>query len=283
MKLAQSRPRRLANLLIKYLNISKYKGKRDQIDLLGTTSFHVIFERMCQKTLSAHQPDLPLATDKVVWDVSVLPSMIRSDKETREGKPQQIDLISQVGQADHSFDSEGNEASTDQSKLIHYSLPSNGSKNLLILDAKYYDFIGAIAHSKKTEKNAHLPKLDDIRKQYAYQAWLEATLPDKKNIGNAFLFPTYGIEAELKDHKNITLKIDGETIPFQRLGQVSLQGKPDQTTPKSLQQALYLFGIPLDQLMRNYVQTQPYQSVYLGKEIPPNGSPNSNQSIDLSQ
>ena len=81
------------------------------------------------------------------------------------------------------------------------------------------------------------------------------------------MFPTYGIDKDLGNHKKTTLKLDGEPILFQRLGQVSLQGNPDQTTPKSLQQALYLFGIPLDQLMRSYVQNKSYQQVYLGTEI----------------
>ncbi len=262
----QARPRRLANLLIKYLQISEYKGKQDQIDLLGTTSFHVIFERMCLKCLSAHQPQLNLAADKVVWDVSILPEKIRKTKETREGKPQQIDLISQVQEESYSPNSETKETSTDQSKLIHYHLPKDGSDDLLILDAKYYDFIGAIAHSDHT---GHLPKLDDIRKQYAYQAWLTATLPHKKIIGNAFLFPTYGVEADLE---STTLSTDGQTIPFQRLGKVSLQGKSVmgsvKDAPKSLRQALYLLGIPLDQLMQSYVQNKPYHSVFLGEEIP---------------
>ena len=240
----QARPRRLASLLLKYLKISEYNGKRNQVDLLGTTSFHSIYERMCYQTLSGQQPKLALSTDRAVWNISVLPESIRKEKKLREGNPQQIDLIAQVTEHDS--------ATSHEPHLIHYTLPKSGSDKLLILDAKYYDFIGAVSHS---DGIAYLPKLDDIRKQYGYQAWLESTMIDKEIVGNAFLFPTYGMEEELKPN---THEVNGYLIPFQRLGEVSLQGRtePGQTDDqrsKSLRRPLYLLGIPLDQLMMAYV------------------------------
>ncbi len=193
----QERPRRLAQLLLKYLKMSKYRGKRDQVDIYGTTSFHTIFESMCASVLSNQDKDDSLAAGEVQWNIARLPNRLRGSAETRKGSTQYLDLISKVSEV------------REESPYIQWRLDPEGRQRL-ILDAKYYDFIGKLVsepHETDHLQLNHVPGIGDIRKQYAYQTWVEKRLQQKEGgeagqrwiIANGLLFPTYQLKAYIEE------------------------------------------------------------------------------------
>ncbi len=248
----QSRPRRLGDLLIRYLRIAEYKGKKEQVDIFGTTSFHTIFEHMCAQTLMNQDQSPSLKAGEVIWDISFLGHHSAKDNnETARytGSSQRIDLITEV-----------NRLNNNKEAYIQFEIPKLNGKELLILDAKYYDIIGAFNKNSKSNKVYHLPGIEDIRKQYAYKAWIanrkEQMGHHKYQITNGLLFPTCFTDHELQQGLNLQ-KADHLADPFQRLGQVGISGE----------EPLYVLGLDLQSLMYSYVKAKRYDELWLGRKV----------------
>ena len=245
----QERPRRLAQLLLKYLKLSKYRGKRDQVDVYGTTSFPTLFESMCASVLSTQDKSTVLKAGEVKWSIDRLPERLRGAAKTRTGSSQFLDLISKV----HPLE--------EKAPYLHCRLDPEGEKTL-ILDAKYYDFIGKLVsdpRDKEGDHLSHVPKIEDIRKQYAYQSWVEKR-HGQEVIANGLLFPTYQLREYIDDLEGDVTQIFNGDLPFQRLGEVSISGEAP----------LLVLGIPLDELMQRYVKGEAYSTVWLGKHLKSN-------------
>jgi hypothetical protein len=232
-ELNEQRARRLADLLIKYIELDD-QGREDQIDVFGTTSFEVVFEYMCAEVFGAESDLLDQKhRGKVEWRFEQkLASKI--GQTVREGRSQRPDLLIRSQAIEPTFDT----------KYVLYALKAKEGDTLMILDAKYYDIIGALCQTSG-QSASYLPGLEDIRKQYAYADWIkrhlgkedeEGKLPKfkPKKVINGLLFPTFGLEA--------TLNRSTDDLPFEILGEVSLGGD----------QSISVFGVNLDWLMRVY-------------------------------
>ena len=245
----QARPRRLTDLLLRYLRIAEYKGKKEQVDVFGTTSFHVLFEYMCSQVLM-HQEEPPsLKAGQVLWDMSILPESLRQKDPLHKGSHQRIDLMTEVNRFPV-------EEGAQEENYIHFEVPQNEGSQLLILDAKYYDIIGALKYSKGA---SHLPKLEDIRKQYAYKAWVQKRKqePAYEHITNGLVFPTCLDGESLVSGEHFYQENGDCHHPFQRLGQVSIP--PEEP--------LFVLGIDLQSLMKVYVKGEKFEAVWLGKAL----------------
>lgn len=242
----QERPRRLARLLLQHFRISECRGKHDQVDIYGTTSFDRIFESMCASVLSTQDQTTNLQAGEVKWHIERLPQKLRGSAKTRRGSRQYLDLISQVSSRQAT------------PPYIQCRLDPHSEK-VLILDAKYYDFIGKLVSNpseNEQEQLYHVPKIDDVRKQYAYQAWVEKR--KRKVIANGLLFPTYQLKQHIEElDQGAVDKIFGEEFPFERLGEVLISGE----------RPLLVLGIPLDELMQRYVKGQVYEEFWLGEDL----------------
>jgi hypothetical protein len=249
----QARPRRLADLLLRYLKIAEFKGKKEQVDVFGTTSFHTIFEYMCAQTLMNQDEPQSLQAGEVIWDMSLLPVGLRKEHQEYTGSSQRIDLITEVKPVN-------TKVAKDNDQYIQFKLAKNNN-GLLILDAKYYDIVGSLKNNNGQSKRIyHLPGIEDIRKQYAYKAWVKKRKKQdghsECSITNGLLFPTCLKEGDLQQNVNLQIK-DALSEPFQRLGQVGISGE----------EPLYVLGLDLKSLMQTYVQGDRYGELWLGKKL----------------
>ena len=228
----QQRARRLAELLLKYIELDDY-GRQDQIDIYGTTSFELIFEHMCADVFGS-DPDLLTKTElgQVQWTFK---PFLKDQIGTlnREGSTQRPDLLIR-----------GEMQSKPSAEYILYLKPNRDSSTLMVLDAKYYDIIGALSASKDKDTASHLPGLKDIRKQYAYADWIKDKLgvAQKNTMGinkveNGLVFPFVAAEKESQN------RVNKDRIYLTELGAVQLGDK----------QAIQVLGIDLVSLMQWYL------------------------------
>lgn len=231
--LNEQRARRLADLLIKYIELDDH-GRKDQLDIFGTTSFEVIFEHMCAEVFGS---EVGLLEKKQLGQVQWRFNERLADRigETeRTGRAQRPDLLVRGAVVKPSGVGE----------YVLYRLRDPEGDQLLVLDAKYYDIIGALRHTSG-ESASYLPGLEDVRKQYAYTRWIEHHLKEgsggqdgfkPKEIVNGLLFPTFDLEGAL---------VEGEEDepPFEPLGAVDLGGEQ-----------IKVLGVNIDWLMRAYAR-----------------------------
>jgi len=249
--LFRQRARRLADLLVRYIELDD-RGRKGQVDAFGTTSFHTLFEHMCVEVMGA-DPKAILGDEKlseVTWDFhQSLKPLIQETKRT--GSHQKIDLLVKA-----------NDVSEPHQSYTTFELKSpDQGEYLLVLDAKYYDLIGALKHSSNSSAS-HLPKLEDIRKQYAYAEWLHTQYGDKfkkEKIINGLVFPTFGLthvspKEDLQDLSSsedpLSALLDRFT-PFERLGSVKM-GESNE---------IQVLGINIDRLMRDYAEGRRYNEI----------------------
>lgn len=236
--LNEQRARRLADLLIKYIELDD-RGREDQLDIYGTTSFEVIFEHMCAEVFGA-QPELLNKRElgEVKWSFNEKLSE-QIGETSRTGRAQRPDLLIRSEL----------EASREDQSYVLYKLRAPEGDQLLVLDAKYYDIIGALRYTK--ESASHLPGLEDVRKQYAYAQWigtqLSASAPSSgfkpERIVNGLLFPTFGLDQ--------SLTVDEDAPPFEPLGDVRI-GEAEE---------IKVLGVNIDWLMQAYSQGRRYERV----------------------
>ena len=129
----------------------------------------------------------------------------------------------------------------DGAEYVVYNLANNDrpQSTLFVLDAKYYDIIGAISHGEPVDGKSisYLPGLEDIRKQYAYADWIQREKKGFSNIINGLLFPTFSLESYLN------LSGPAKNFPFELLGNVQIGKK----------EPIQVLGINIDLLMTDYV------------------------------
>ena len=246
--LFEQRARHLSHLLLSYIELDD-RGRKDQVDVFGTTSFEVLFEHMCLKVLGA-DPKLILkdqSLSKVQWSFDArLQGLIGHSERT--GSDQRVDLLNAVAV-------EGAPPYT----LFQLISPQNQAlDHLLVLDAKYYDVIGALKHTKDQKESAqHLPQIEDVRKQYAYSMWLSQKLDIKEDqITNGLLFPTFGLEmdaaGEATQRDDLSASLQAHS-PFDLLGTVRMGDS----------RHLLVLGMNLDRLMHDYAEGRRYAELRL--------------------
>jgi len=247
--LFEQRARHLSQLLLSYIELDD-RGRKDQIDVFGTTSFEVLFEHMCLKVLGA-DPKLILkdhSLSKVQWSFDARLQGVIGPTE-RTGSDQRLDLLSAVSV-------EGKPPYTIF-KLV--SPHTQAPDHLLVLDAKYYDVIGALKYTQDKQQSAqYLPQIEDVRKQYAYSLWLSQKLEIKEEqITNGLLFPTFGLEmssaGEAVQCDDLSTSLQSHS-PFDLLGTVRMG---DTAQP------LLVLGLNLDRLMRDYAEGSQYTKIQL--------------------
>ncbi|MBM4292339.1 MAG: LlaJI family restriction endonuclease [Deltaproteobacteria bacterium] len=236
--LFEQRARRLAGLLLLYLQRDS-RGSRDHVDALGTTSFEILFEHMCARCFgtSDDQDLLGLKEEglgRVEWRFSdLLPQETIGAHRTRQGRSQRPDLFA-FGELDPSRAPPRFIVRREQSAPQH----------ILVMDAKYYDLIGALRRSKNSGGAAHLPGLEDVRKQHVYAEFIRQRLGwEESHVSNALLFPIFELDPARERPER------GADSPFWNLGEVSLTS--------ATQPPIKVLGVQLDELMRRYVGERP--------------------------
>ena len=156
--------------MISFINNSSNKGDDCNIELFGTRSFYVVWEKLCSRVFAN---EFESSENKSKYDKFYINSPIWEDS----------------GKQDMSID-ESDEIITKKNRLTPDILKTceyNEKKYLLILDAKYYN----IVFSNKIVK--YNPGIADISKQYLYKLALDKYIKENniKEIENIFLFPTY--------------------------------------------------------------------------------------------
>lgn len=254
--LYQSRPSRLADLLLSYIELD-HQGRADQIDIYGTTSFELVFEQMCAEVF---QSDLSLVSSeqlgRVEWSLNPILSPLIGQTR-RSGRAQEPDLVVPVEVETHRNKGVDKEPHASISNnYIHYRISTEDPKSILLLDAKYYDLISALEHSDRSA--SHLPGVEDIRKQYTYARWIEHET-ELKVLANALLFPTVGLQQLLPD---LNLPEDPEpnetSHPFESLGTVALTQPKSKTT-----HTIHLLGVNLARVMYAYGRGVRYETLFM--------------------
>lgn len=150
---------------------------RSDFSLYGTSSFHVIWEKVCSEVIDNHLEtsldELPLlyglSEDYIDYSKTSLINLIERPKWSVRNacKPHEA-------------------KKTFTPDLINLNVNSNGDVEFLIFDAKYYNLC-------LNEKNlSGQPGVESISKQYLYQLAFRDFI-EKQNINivkNCFLFPT---------------------------------------------------------------------------------------------
>lgn len=155
--------------MISFINNSFSKGDEDKIDLFGTRSFYVVWEKLCSRVF---KNEFESSENKSKYDKFYINSPIWEDLKNQD---MSIDESNEIS-------SKKNRLTPDILKTCEY----NGDKYLLILDAKYY----SIVFSNKSVK--YNPGISDISKQYLYKLALNKYIRENNinKIENVFLFPT---------------------------------------------------------------------------------------------
>lgn len=158
-RLFRDRDVALFTLIIELLSATSFKD--NSVEAYGSTSYHAVWEDVCkriighQEALHSRFTTLPEWKDDQNDDAVLL----------RENSPLVPDIL----------------------RLIE----NNESRNLLILDAKYYNFASSITPLRV---NNPIPT-SDIAKQLFYQMQATAVEPETE-VSNAFLIPYYSDERQ---------------------------------------------------------------------------------------
>lgn len=153
------------------------KFNRSDFSLYGTSSFHVIWEKVCAIVIDNH----------LETNLDELPLLYGlSDDYIDYSKTSLINLIERPKWAVRNTCTLHEAEKTFTPDLINLNVNSNGELQFLIFDAKYYN----LCLNEKTLSGQ--PGVESISKQYLYQLAYKDFL-EKQNIRivkNCFLFPT---------------------------------------------------------------------------------------------
>lgn len=153
------------------------KFNRSDFSLYGTSSFHVIWEKVCAIVIDNH----------LETNLDELPLLYGlSDDYIDYSKTSLINLIERPKWAVRNTGKPHESEKTFTPDLINLNVNSNGELQFLIFDAKYYN----LCLNEKTLSGQ--PGVESISKQYLYQLAYKDFL-EKQNISivkNCFLFPT---------------------------------------------------------------------------------------------
>lgn len=207
------------DLLITYLEDSLSTHLNAEIQCLGTTSFHVDWEKACKKCFG----DM---LDKKIGDLGInLSKPWKAISNTRL-----IDIIPSPEW--HVVDMDGNEVGCTDAQTFLPDLVSINPRTSAfnILDAKYYTPV-----LKAGKRPSGQPGVESVAKQFLYQeAYSEFVISNGfHNVVNAFFVPT----EEQTPHLLGTVKIPGVL--------------DDRSSPFS--NVVEMWGIPADTLFNNYL------------------------------
>lgn len=161
-----------------YIEKKTSKGLFKGLTLYGTSSFNMVWERVCKKVFN----------DMLDYRLNNLPLSLNKEFEKEKNKK----LIDLIQNEIFWFDETDNEMKHSAGRILEPDTITIFEKNFFIFDAKYYD-----THFEK-ESITGQPKTYSITKQYMYElAYRRFALFHKLNIHNCFLFPTDG-KTEIK-------------------------------------------------------------------------------------
>jgi len=233
----------LADLLLRYIDLDD-RGRRDQVDVYGTTSFEVLFEHMCASVLGA-PPLGERDAGQVEWEFNSALSA-RIGPTTRSGATQRPDLVLTAREEEPEDAGAG--------YLLYRLCPPGGGDVTWVLDAKYYDLIGALESSRTDNERAaatHLPGLGDIRKQHAYARALARSLSEGARVLNGLLFPTVALPAAQEGGASDEERALLGGAPFQLLGGVRV----------GTEERIEVLGVSLEGLMGAYARRERWGAV----------------------
>lgn len=157
----------LLKAIYQFVKNSNFKIGDKSIELLGTTSFNLVWEKVCSQVFGNQK-------DKRLVDLNILKKL----KSNYVGNIKLFDLIEKPFWT---------AAGKTASKSLEPDTIVISNNNFIILDAKYY--------TPQLEKNKPLkgqPGIESITKQYLYQLAYQNFITENNfdSVKNCFLFPT---------------------------------------------------------------------------------------------